>query len=190
MPIGVKLSHWFGARIVCLSGSLTIALAVYISSFLTNFTALLIVYGIIFGFASGIVYVIPMDCGWKYFPHKKGTSIYINKNLNQMSIGMVNGAILGAFGFGTFIFNYVALAIANPHNLPTTVKADGTKLFEASIYEKVPLMFQILAGCYLILGIGGSLLIKSPKSNISRIVSMKYLSYSNKLSRTTKRGSE
>ena len=61
---------------------------------------------------------------------------------------------------GSFIFNYVTLAIVNPDNLhPDKV----TKLFGPEVYENVPSMFRILAICYLALGILGIFLIKYPR---------------------------
>ena len=58
----------------------------------------------------------------------------------------------------------MALAIANPDNLPASVKIGGSKYFSEEIYSKVPDMYRVLAGCYLVVGVVGSLLLKDPKS--------------------------
>jgi len=153
MPIGVRLAHRFGVRKVALSGTALSVISVFATSYITNFAGMLIVYGILFGFASGIIFVLPMEAAWKYFPHKKGVT---------------NGLIIGAFGMGTFIFNYVALAVVNPDNEKASVVADGTKYFTEDVYSKVPAMFRVLAGCYLGLGALGSLLLSTPRGKLLR----------------------
>jgi len=150
MPFGVRLSYRFGAKIVCIGAMAVIVIAVFVSGFMNNFGGLVVFYGIIFGFGNGIIYMIPVTCGWKYFPHRKG---------------MVSGVIIGAFGFGTLIFNYVALAIVNPDNKAASIVSDGSTYFTSDIYEKVPEMFKILAGCYLVVGMAGALLVTYPKGN-------------------------
>ena len=152
MPFGVRLSERFGARPVCLATMAVIVVSVFVSGFMDSFGGLIFFYGILFGFASGIIYMIPVTCSWRYFPHWKGATC---------------GIIIGCFGFGTLIFNYVALAIVNPDNETASVLSEGTKYFTPDIYNRVPKMFKILSGCYLALGTLGSLLVAYPKGNNS-----------------------
>jgi MFS family permease len=51
------------------------------------------------GLGIGFCYITPIKYGWEYFPENKG---------------FVSGVIMSAFGMGSFIFSFVALAIVNP----------------------------------------------------------------------------
>jgi hypothetical protein len=62
----------------------------------------LFLYGIIFPIGIGLTYFIPLMCGWEWMPNNKG---------------LVSGIILCGFGFGSFIFGFVAMAIVNPNNI-------------------------------------------------------------------------
>jgi len=149
MPFGIKFSQRFGARAVSMTAMAVISGSVFASGFMDNFWGLVFFYGLLFGFASGMVYMVPVACSWKYFPHKKGTA---------------SGFIIGCFGFGTLIFNYVAMAIVNPGNEGASLLSDGTKYFAENIYKQVPIMFKILSGFYLVIGMTGALLVSYPKS--------------------------
>ena len=148
MPFGIKLSQRFGARKVCMTAMAVICGAVFASGFMENFWGLVFFYGLLFGFANGFCYMIPVACAWQYFPHKKGTA---------------SGFVIGCFGFGTLIFNYVALAIVNPHNETASLLSEGTKYFSEEIYKQVPILFKILSGFYLVIGMTGAALVSYPK---------------------------
>jgi len=147
MYYGLVLGAKIGPRRLCMIGISLIALFTFVSSWITNFAGFLMLYGIGVGLANGLIYMIPINCGWKYFPQKKGA---------------VSGWIIGGFGFGSFIFNYVSLALINPSNASPSAISDGTKYFTQDIYEGVPKMLRILGACYLVVGLIGSLLIKTP----------------------------
>lgn len=95
--------------------------------------------------------MLPIICGWRYFPNRRG---------------LISGLTIGGYGFGSFIFNFVCKAIANPNNLKPTVISieDGksVKYFDSEVADKVPLMLQVLAACYCGLGILATVLIKFP----------------------------
>lgn len=46
-------------------------------------------------------YWTPILCGYEWYPKRKG---------------MVSGIIIGAFGFGAFIFGFLTTHIVNPNN--------------------------------------------------------------------------
>lgn len=81
------------------------------------------------GISGGLAYMLPIICGWRYFPDKRG---------------IVSGVTIGGYGFGSFIFNFVCKAIANPNNEKPSVIAheDGkdVKYFDSKVGEKVPEM--------------------------------------------------
>lgn len=63
---------------------------VFISSWIVNFGGFVVVYGIIFGFFSGILYIMTIFIAYRFFPKNKG---------------LVAGIVLTGYGFGTFIFS-------------------------------------------------------------------------------------
>ena len=80
---------------------------------------------------------MPIYTGWRYYPNNKG---------------LVSGIVLAGFGFGAFVFNFVATAIVNPDN----VKADPvTGFFPLDVADRVPKMIKILSACWLGLAIIG-----------------------------------
>ena len=64
----------------------------------------------------------PLICGWEWLQDKKG---------------IVTGVVLGAFGFSSFIFSYLALSIINPDNVSPSKLPDGHLIYSEEIAEKV-----------------------------------------------------
>ena len=58
------------------------------------------------GLGSGMCYLVPLICGWEWFPQNKG---------------LVTGCVLGGFGFGSFIFAQVSTKLVNPENIQAYV---------------------------------------------------------------------
>lgn len=137
-----KLQQKYGPRNVAILGGILMGAGVIMSAFMTTFIGLLITYGIIFGAGIGFGYVCPIASASKWFPDKKG---------------FINGIAVAGFGAGSFIFNYVIKALANPTNLETTDTA-----FLDTISPNIPLMFIILGIVYLILIIGGAMTLSNP----------------------------
>jgi len=81
--------------------------------------------------------------------------------------GLVSGITIGAYGFGAFIFNFVATGIVNPNNLTPTIIDGNEKYFGPEVADRVPQLFRTLGICYIILGLLGPLLIRIPKSSFS-----------------------
>lgn len=117
----------------------------FVCSFITDKTTFILVYSGGFGVSAGLIYMMPLECALKYFPNKKGK---------------VSGIIIAGFGMGSFIFNFVTLAIVNPDDLHPD---EHTKLFGEEVYNNVPSMFRVLAICYAALGALGIFLIKYPR---------------------------
>ena len=92
-------------------------------------------YGILNGVGAGITYFVPIVCAWEYFPKNKG---------------LVAGIIIGAFGFGPFIFIQLATKIVNPDNLGTEIEVSSIlSFFGPDVAERVPKMFRILGLIWL-----------------------------------------
>eukprot|EP01015_Nassula_variabilis_P022184 TRINITY_DN403_c0_g1_i7.p1 TRINITY_DN403_c0_g1~~TRINITY_DN403_c0_g1_i7.p1 ORF type:complete len:499 (+),score=56.73 TRINITY_DN403_c0_g1_i7:70-1566(+) len=143
--IGVKVAQRIGHKLLVIIGICCISATVFICSFITNYTLFVLVYSIGFGVSAGMIYMTPLECALKYFPNKKGK---------------ISGIIIAGFGLGSFIFNFVTLALVNPDDKHPN---EHTKLFEEDVYSNVPKMFRVLAICYLALGGLGVFLIKYPR---------------------------
>ena len=95
------------------------------ASFITKFQVFLMVYPTIFGIMMGSGYLPPLQCGWEWLPDRKG---------------LANGIILGAFGFGSFVFSFLVLAVINPDNVKAEIYEDGRKFYPSfSCIECKPL---------------------------------------------------
>ena len=75
LSIGVKTAARIGHKLMVSIGIFLIAATVFVVSFITNFWAFLLIYAIVLGVSSGMVYMVPVVCGLKYFPTKKGNSL-------------------------------------------------------------------------------------------------------------------
>ena len=73
---------------MALGGGISLV-GIFASSFAKNLLSFVLLYGGLSGMGSGMTYLLPMVCGWEYFPEKKG---------------MITGIIIGSFGAGSFFF--------------------------------------------------------------------------------------
>jgi len=74
--------------------------------------------------------------------------------------GLVTGIILAGFGFGSFVFSFMALDIVNPDNAKPDKLPDGNIVYSPEIAERVPALMRALAVCFGILGIVAMILVK------------------------------
>ena len=104
------------------------------------------------GIGTGITYMIPLVCAYKYFPNKKG---------------LMTGIIVGSYGLGSSIFNILATLIVNPHNMSSTIPApngdNNLKFFSVEVASRVPLMWQTLCAVWICLILASASLISLPK---------------------------
>jgi len=84
----INEQRWNPKLIIALGGGVALA-GIFISSFTTSLMAFVCSYGIMCGIGVGITYFVPLVCAWEYFPERKG---------------LVTGIIVGAYGFGAFIY--------------------------------------------------------------------------------------
>ena len=79
--------------------------------------------------------------------------------------GFASGIIVAGFGCGPLIFNQVQSSFINPNNLPTVIDPTGAstdKYFPIEVASRVPNVFLLLAGCYVVLQAIGLLLMVEP----------------------------
>jgi len=95
----------------------------------------MIPYGIGFPMGIGLCYWPPIMCAWEWFPENKG---------------FITGLVLGAYGFGSFIYSFLTQKIANPDNLPPVLLNDGStdKFFPIEVANRVPMMLRICVLCW------------------------------------------
>merc|ERR1719367_1381557 len=103
MTFSGHLEERVGVRYTVLIGSSIMTAGVYLTSFTIRYSTILttITYGFMFGLGTALAYVPPLTAAMRWFPRKKG---------------LVNGVIVGGFGLGAFIFNFVQTTYLNPHN--------------------------------------------------------------------------
>lgn len=68
---------------------------------------------------------------------------------------------MGAFGFGSFVFSYLAQFMCNPDNeMPTIQTADGSKFYSKNVAETFPRFFGVMAACWALLAFIALLLVR------------------------------
>ena len=75
--------------------------AILAASLVDAWILFVVFYGGVFPIGVGLLYWTPIICAWEWFPERKG---------------LISGLIIGAFGFGAFIFGFITTAIVNPEN--------------------------------------------------------------------------
>ncbi|MBN1820330.1 MAG: OFA family MFS transporter [Prolixibacteraceae bacterium] len=101
---GKKLNSW-GPRTLSWTGGIILGIGYLLAGLFggTNFTALLILIGLIGGMGIGFAYVVPIAVGMRWFPDKKG---------------MITGLAVAGFGFGATL--WVKLAGSWGHLIENT----------------------------------------------------------------------
>ena len=133
-PIGAFLYKVVNPRILLFLGNAAGVTAMLLSTTVNTFEQFVACYALLYGAGIGICYLPPLGCGWEWIPDHRG---------------FVTGAILGAFGFGAFIFSFVAQAIVNPDNEQAEELADGRLIYAPDIAARVSLVcFGICKCCF------------------------------------------
>lgn len=103
MMFGIWLARKTHPIIVMASVVLLQALVIFVSSYIISMIGFIIVYGCLFGLASGLNFMVPIvECN-KYFPGRK---MY------------VNGFVLIGTGLGSVVFGLFSYSFLNPQKLP------------------------------------------------------------------------
>ncbi|XP_037094030.1 uncharacterized MFS-type transporter YhjX-like [Pollicipes pollicipes] len=146
LTVGGRLYEKYGPRIACFTGCFVLTLSTALSELTvqSGVELLCLTYGLLGGVGVGIAYVSPMSCAMKWYPQRRG---------------LVNGIIVGGFGMGAVVFNWIQTSYLNPDNL-----AVGSDNFfhEASVLDRVPSMFLLLAAVYAVMQLGGVSFVQDP----------------------------
>jgi len=55
-------------KLILLIGSVISLGAIFATTFISNWWAFIVLYAVAFPFGAGLVYSLPMICGWEWFP--------------------------------------------------------------------------------------------------------------------------
>ena len=109
----------------------TIALSgIFASSYMKSLNSFIVLYGGLSGIGCGMMYFVPLVCGWEWFPKRRG---------------LVTGIIVGSYGLGSFIFTQIATQMVNPDDAKAEIYINNDlSYFEPEIADRVPGMFRML----------------------------------------------
>ena len=136
--------------ILLLGGSISLC-GIFASSYTHSLGSFICLYGVFSGIGCGIMYLVPLVCGWEYFPERRG---------------LVTGIIVGSYGLGSFIFTQVATKIVNPfQELPTIEINKDLKYYDSDVAIRVPMMFRIMVCIWSFQVLLAVLFISKPSSS-------------------------
>lgn len=125
-----RLQDKIGPRKVATIGIICFSLGLIIASQATTLMMLYLGYSLLGGIGVGMVYVCPLSTSLKWYPKKKG---------------MVTGIIIGAFGMGGFLFNFILSYLIRSFGVSAT--------------------FMIQGLVYGVIGLYGASLLRLPEKN-------------------------
>ena len=146
-----QIRRWHPKLVITLGCVISLS-GVFLSSYTVSIGPFLGLYCVMNGIGSGMCYLVPLICGWEWFPKSKG---------------LVTGCTLGGYGFGSFIFALLSTKLVNPNNIQANVKdvenADIT-FYGPEVADNVPFMIRTLVYIWCGLAFIGILLIsRKPK---------------------------
>lgn len=107
MQLGAYLFHKIDLRLQLLIGSVVYACAIYLSQFADTWEQFVLFYSVVAGFGFGIVYFLPVLCGWSYLPQIRP---------------VVAGSILSWFTWVSMGYALYAVELLNPENEPPRIE--------------------------------------------------------------------
>lgn len=131
-----KLQLSKGPRTTALIGGLLYSSGILLSSFATSPYMLYITYGVMAGSGVGFVYVCPLSTLVKWFPNRKG---------------LVTGVATAAFAMGGFVFKQIIGDMLHVENYTP---------------ELISATFLTVGVIYLVMTVGGSLLLDTPEKDL------------------------
>lgn len=161
------LSHWiamnistyllnfkaWNPKLVTLIGGAVALLGTYISSFSKTEGNFVFWYADVSGAGWGMLYFVPLICGWEYFQDRKG---------------LVTGIVQCAFGFGAFGFGIWAVDIINPNKISPSINYDEWALYPEDIVKNVPKMLRTMTYVWSLLIAASILMItRRPKEVVN-----------------------
>jgi hypothetical protein len=87
-------------RLLLIGGSIFVS-SLYLAQFSVTFLEFFFFYSLCLGFGYGLIYFLPVECAWSYFPEKQST---------------ISGVILCFYSLGAISFATYSVSIVNPDN--------------------------------------------------------------------------
>ncbi|XP_045201987.2 uncharacterized protein LOC123555424 [Mercenaria mercenaria] len=150
-PIGGLLTHRLGPRLATSFGGLIFSLSMMACYFCVkqSLLAMIFVFGVTSNIGNFMAYGPPIQNAIRWMPDHPA---------------LAAGLIVAGFGGGATIFNQVITAYINPDNLsPDLITEAGERYFtDSDLLDRVPVMFLILGGIYLVMIIAGVACLSQP----------------------------
>ena len=140
--LSVRLADYLGYWMLNLVAFFCAALTHLAASYVTSFTAFILVYGVGTGVFIGTGYLPALYISWTYFPQRKS---------------VVTGAILFCSGISGVILSPLTTMIANPDNVAVQDIRSNS-----DVYNRVPSLFRFMAGYFGALALVATLLQPRP----------------------------
>jgi len=112
--LGSYLQKRWNPKTILALGALISVVSVLVASRMQTWALFVVFYGGVFPIGVGLLYWTPIICAWEYFPERKG---------------LISGLVIGAFGFGAFLFGFITTAIVNPEDLSIDKGDPGNAFF-------------------------------------------------------------
>ena len=94
-------------KLIMALGATWMLTSILISFHMRTWWGFMTFYGAFTPMGVGFTYWAPIICACEWFPERKG---------------LINGIMIGSFGFAAFIFNFLTSFITNPNNLHPNIK--------------------------------------------------------------------
>ena len=134
--------------IIFMGGTISLT-GIFLSTFTHSLGMFVFFYGVFSGIGVGMMYMIPLVCGWEHFPERKG---------------LITGIIIGAYGLGNFIFSQISTRIINTDNANATIFInEDLSYFEWDVASRVPYCLRIMCIIWAVQIAVGIILISRPK---------------------------
>ena len=150
MPLSGFLVNIIGQKASMVSGSILFSGGCALTYFTIKGKLWMVAatYGFVSALGQNIALIPTLTTGMKWFPHRKGLAM---------------GCVVGGFGGGSLVFNFIITAIINPDNIgPAASGVDEGYFTDPDLLSRVPGLLLILASIYLGLGLLACLLITQP----------------------------
>ena len=100
---------WNPKMIIALGGTISMT-GFFFSSMQVTLKSYILCYALGGGIGCGICYLVPLVCGWEYFPHRRG---------------LITGIIISSYGFGAFMWALLSTRLCNPDSLDPDIQVIG-----------------------------------------------------------------